>query len=109
MTLRYLIFGVATTAVNWLTYTLLQQTTTLPLALNNAVAWAVAVLFAFITNKLWVFTSPSWEKELVWREGVTFLASRLASGVIEIVGVPLLYSLGVDQSLFGVEGLVAKG
>ena len=37
-----------------------------------------------------------------------FFGARIATGVIEIGGLPLLYYIGVKQSLFGVEGFLAK-
>lgn len=32
---------------------------------NNAVAWFIAVVFAYVTNKLWVFESKSWKLKTV--------------------------------------------
>ena len=99
--IMYLIFGVATTLVNWVVYSLL-------MTISNAIAWFTAVVFAYITNKLFVFESKSWNVAGVWKEVVKFFGARIATGVIEIGGLPLLYYIGVKQSLFGVEGFVAK-
>ena len=102
--IMYLIFGVATTLVNWVVYSLLMKTSAVNMTISNAIAWFTAVVFAYITNKLFVFESKSWNVAEVWKEVVKFFGARIA----EIGGLPLLYYIGVKQSLFGVEGFVAK-
>ena len=105
--IMYLIFGVATTGVNWVVYSLLMKAVLVhapgsddvKMTVSNVIAWIAAVIFAFITNKLWVFESKSW---------VPKVASRLATGVIEWFGPLLLFKIGLDQDLFGVKGFVAK-
>ena len=115
--IMYMIFGVGTTVVSWLTYALftkivpavsfvgitIEHTTT-----ANVLSWVCAVIFAFVTNKLWVFDSKSWKPSIAFKELWLFVASRLATGLIEWVGLPLLIKLGVDQTILGVEGMVAK-
>lgn len=104
--LLYLFFGVTTTAVNWCIYAVTHGF--LGLTVANAVAWLGAVVYAFVTNKLFVFESKSMAPKVLLREGLRFLASRAASGVVEI-GLPTgLFALGLDQSLLGLEGGVAK-
>ena len=58
--IMYLIFGVATTLVNWIVYSLLMKTSVVNMTVSNAIAWFTAVVFAYITNKLFVFESRSW-------------------------------------------------
>lgn len=114
--IMYLIFGVATTAVNWVVYSLLMQVALVhapgsddvKMTVSNVIAWIAAVVFAFVTNKLWVFESKSWALKVATREFVSFVASRLATGVIEWFGPLLLFKIGLDQDLFGVKGFVAK-
>lgn len=106
--IMYLIFGVATTLVNWIVYSLLMKTSVINMTVSNAIAWFTAVVFAYITNKIFVFESKSWNPAEVWKEVVKFFGARIATGVIEIGGLPLLYYIGVKQSIFGVEGFLAK-
>ena len=101
----YLFWGVLTTLVSWLTYSLFIWLTG-HVALANALSWVCAVAFAFVSNKLWVFHSKDWSGKTVWREGIKFLSARLVTGVLELVGVPVLAAWG--DSLLGVEGLGAK-
>lgn len=111
----YLIFGVLTTVVSWGSYALFEIllgtfiTNTIVLsAVANVLSWIVAVLFAYITNKLWVFESKSFKGNVIFKELATFVGSRLATGVLEWVGVPLLMVIGLNQSILGIEGMVAK-
>lgn len=112
----YLFYSVLTTLVNWLAYSgfirLLQsigpshQTGTVFLA--NALSWVAAVTFAFFVNKLRVFRSRSWRVKTLVPELIGFFATRLAVGAVEIVLVPLLVALGLNQPLWGVDGMVSK-
>lgn len=103
----YLIFGVATTVVNWISYAACNK---MGIGMNasNVIAWVLAVLFAYITNKIFVFESKSMKLEVLLPEIGKFVGARVVTGVIEIVGLPLLVYLGVRQTVFGVEGFLAK-
>lgn len=103
--LSYLFWGVLTTLVSWLTFTLFSWLTG-HVILSNALSWVCAVAFAFVTNKQWVFESKDWKAQTVWREGLKFLSARLVSGAVELVGVPLVTAWG--EPLLGIEGLGAK-
>jgi len=59
---------------------------------SNTVAWILSVMFAFITNKIWVFKSKSFQNELVLRELITFVVSRLSTWLLETV----IMFVGVD-------------
>ena len=104
----YIIFGVATTVVNWIVYTILVTLFHCGITAANAAAWIVAVLFAFWVNKLFVFQSKDLSPALLLKEGVSFFGTRVLSGVIEIFLPALLISLGLDAALLGIEGSLAK-
>ncbi len=104
----YFITGVMTTLVNWVAYALCVETFGWSVAVSNTIAWIVAVIFAYITNKLWVFRSFNWEIRFVLREAFLFVSARILTGIFEIVAVPLLVSLGLNQPFFGVKGMWAK-
>lgn len=97
--IMYLVFGVLTTVVSWGTYTVFINTVGLSVFVSNLLSWVCAVLFAYITNKLWVFESKGWEAKLLIKESLSFIASRGATGILEIVLVPILEKLMFD-SLF---------
>lgn len=104
----YLFFGGATTLVNWVIYAVCVRVTGGALTASNAAAWLGAVLFAFVVNKIFVFQSKSRGAADILREAVLFFGSRAATGVLEIFLPGLLYRIGLDQAIFGVEGFAAK-
>lgn len=104
----YLIFGALTTAVSWGVYTVFVKYLNSGINISNIISWIAAVVFAFITNKIWVFESKSKDLRTVSREFVVFLGARVISGVVEIGGLPALVTLGFNQTLFGVDAFPAK-
>lgn len=106
--INYSIFGVTTTIVSWVVYSLCERGLGLSLRWSGVVSWIIAVMFAFVTNKLYVFDSRSWKPALVAKEAVTFIGGRVLTGAIEVEAVPRLVDWGFDMTLFGVEGLPAK-
>ncbi|MBO0450464.1 GtrA family protein [Enterococcus sp. MJM12] len=55
----YLFFGGLATVVNFVIYFFARDAFNLNLFNSNSISWLAAVLFAFVTNKLWVFKSES--------------------------------------------------
>lgn len=106
--LLYILFGLGTTAVNWIVYTLLVTLCGFGVTAGNVLAWVAAVVFAFVTNKCFVFESKGWELRGTLREAVSFLGSRILSGLIEIAGPALLMTVGLDQAILGIKGAMAK-
>lgn len=106
--IKYLFFGVATTLVNFVVYSLLVKFFDVNMTVSNTVAWSVAVIFAFITNKIFVFESTNTKFNTLIKEFLLFISSRIFSGIIEILMPTLLYNAGLDFPFFGVKGFAAK-
>ena len=87
--ISYLFFGVLTTVVNYLVYLPVYNLLGLSAALSNAIAWVVAVAFAYLTNKPFVFKSHDWSARTVIPELTKFISCRIASGAME-TGILLL-------------------
>ena len=98
----YLFFGVCTTAVNILVYDICYLASGIGNVPSTVVAWLVSVLFAFVTNKLWVFQSKTRQAKALLHEVLSFFGCRLATGVLDVV---IMY-LAVD--CMGGNGLVWK-
>lgn len=79
----YGIFGVLTTIANIATYWVMAHPLGLPTMLSTIIAWIVAVLFAYVTNRKWVFHSEAHTKDEVVRELGSFFACRLVTGVVD--------------------------
>lgn len=98
--LTYGIFGVGATAVNWVVYfifcSLLDgviENDSILAMVANPPAWIAGVVFAFITNKIWVFKSKNWEQNTLLKEIPEFVGARAITGVIEEFGLPVLLSI----------------
>ena len=82
-TITYGIFGVLTTVVNYGACFIFDRFTDMDILIYNIIAWVAAVLFAYITNKLWVFESRSWELKVIGPEFASFVGARLLSFLFE--------------------------
>ena len=105
----YVVFGALTTVVNWAVYFLITRLLGLtahpegsaPYQLianiGNGIAWIVSVLFAFFTNKKYVFQSKADAANGAWREFGLFVSARVASLVLfDLLLFNLLLLLGMN-------------
>lgn len=82
--LLYLIFGVLTTIINTITYYVLYDLAGMNNVMSNTIAWLLAVIFAFTTNKLFVFESKSRQLNFLIRELLMFMGFRLFTGLLDL-------------------------
>ena len=111
--ISYVFFGGLTTVVSFASYAIFTkiirtQNEIAGVAVANVLSWVCAVIFAFVTNKLWVFESKESGIKTVLSELCKFTASRLFTGVIEWFGVPFLVYIGLNQTILGIEGMLSK-
>lgn len=99
--ISYLFFGVCTTIINWASYYLLYSIFHVPNVVSVIIAWILAVLFAFITNKLFVFESRSYDARTLIHEIWTFTAARLLTGLLDLLIMYVSVDiLGLDSTLW---------
>lgn len=84
---NYLIFGFLTTVLNLVIYYLLTNTILNPnieieLQIANVLSWLVAFLFAYITNRLFVFQSKN---DNVLKEFSKFFLSRISTLILDMI------------------------
>lgn len=84
--INYLIFGVLTTIVNLISkyillFTILDATNPIQLQISIIISWILAVLFAYFTNRKFVFESISQNK---LKEFVNFIIARLSTLFLEM-------------------------
>jgi len=84
--INYLIFGVLTTLVNLITkyillFTILDPTNGFQLQIAIIISWIVAVIFAYFTNRRFVFESKN-ENKL--KEFISFVVARIATLLLEM-------------------------
>lgn len=100
--LIYLLFGGLTTLVSFAIYWLGYHWLQLSAATSNAAAWIIAVLFAFFTNKPFVFHSHDWRWKVLFPELLKFIGCRVVSGILETA------FLGITVDLLAWNGLIMK-
>ena len=81
--ISYLLFGGLTTLVNYIVYLPCYNLLHLSVAVRNAIDWGVAVIFAYLTNKPFVFKSHDWSAKTVVPELTKFVGCRVGSGLAE--------------------------
>lgn len=79
----YLFFGVCTTLVNVLVYWLAAHIFFMKTVISSMIAWIAAVLFAYVTNRRWVFHSKANTVSEILAEVIKFLSVRLATGIVD--------------------------
>ncbi len=109
----YILFGIMTTIVNFGSYIVFDKFLGEDYYLvSNIFSFIIATIFAFITNKLFVFQSMVWEWQIVMKELISFVVARIGTFVIiEEMGLWILvYFLKVNkvQILFLNGTLLAK-
>lgn len=93
--ISYVFWGICTTVVNIFSYYVCAYVMGFSIGVSTVIAWVLAVVFAYITNKLFVFHSKTWEKNVVLREVTTFFLCRALTGILDLaimlIGVNVLH------------------
>lgn len=100
--IMYGIFGGLTTLVNIVSYFVLTKICGIEYMISNVIAWLLSVIFAYITNKIFVFESKTLDVKAVFREVCSFFGARIFSLVIDIV---LMY---ISIEIIGINDIIAK-
>lgn len=91
--ITYVFFGVLTTIVSYGVYFPLYNLLQLSASVCNVISWVAAVMFAFYTNKPFVFHSYDWSFKVVSSEFIKFVGSRFGSFLIETAAIFVLVDL----------------
>jgi putative flippase GtrA len=99
----YVFFGALATLVNTASYYLCYNILGVSNVPSVVIAWLLAVIFAFFTNKLWVFRSKSFAPDVLKHEIPTFFGARLLTGLMDLgimyVAVDVLHGNGTVWKL----------
>lgn len=106
--IRYIIFGILTVIVSWVSYAALALIG-VDYTFANGMSWFCAVIFAFFVNKYLVFRSMDSKKQTLGAELIEFFAARIFTGAVAIILFPILLRIGFDFVFLGVPGLFARG
>ena len=92
-TILYLSFGVLSTIVNIVPYVVCTRNLNIEFLISNWIAWIAAVLFAYITNKFFVFESKKTNIKFLIKEFSSFVSCRILSGITEMILMYIMISL----------------
>ena len=82
--LMYLIFGVLTTVVNIVSYFLLARILHIDTVVSTVIALILSILFAYITNKIFVFESKTNTAQELLKEIISFFGCRAFTGILDV-------------------------
>lgn len=109
----YLFFGGLTTIVSILSYAAVRsalsvngEVSAAGVQLANVVSWILAVTFAYITNKFFVFKSKSISPKLLKKEIPSFYGARLFSLLVEALWLFILTAIGINDLIAKISGQV---
>ncbi len=80
----YLIFGVLTTIIDLIVFYIANNILNIHYVISTCLAWIFAVLFAYVTNKIFVFSSQKKSKS-IFKEMLYFFSLRLISLLMSII------------------------
>ena len=83
--IAYLFFGGLTTLVNIVCYYICAHVLKMATIPSTIIAWVLAVLFAYVTNRKWVFHSKVTGKKEILNEMMSFFGCRIATGIIDLL------------------------
>lgn len=100
--INYLIFGVLTTVVNIVTYAIFARLFHIDEVISNIIAQILSILFAYVTNKIYVFESKTTNIKEILQELISFFGCRIFTAVLDTA----VFTLMVKK--IGINDLIAK-
>ncbi len=101
--INYIIFGGLTTVVNFIVYFASTKLLTIDEVISNIIAWFISVLFAYVTNRIFVFESKKGGFKNIVIEMVSFFLARVFSGICCDIG-----TFAVMIKVFNINDTIAK-
>ena len=100
--LMYLIFGVLTTVVNIVSYFLLARILHIDTVVSTVIALILSILFAYITNKIFVFESKTNTAKELLKEIISFFGCRAFTGILDVA---FMY---ITDEVFNLNDMIMK-
>lgn len=101
--INYLVFGGLSTAVNFVSYYIAARLLGIEEVTSSGISWFCSVLFAYITNKIFVFESKTDTKKAFFKEMISFFLARILSGILCDVG-----TFALMVKVFNINDIIAK-
>lgn len=101
--INYIFFGGLAFLVNFVSYFIFARLIGIEEVASSAISWVLAVLFAYITNKLFVFESKQETKKDTIKEMISFFLARILSGILCDIG-----TFALMVKVFGINDIFSK-
>lgn len=88
-TILYLVFGILTTLIDWITYAVFRHMD-IDYKIATILSQLIAIIFAYISNKLWVFNSLNFRPLYLLKEFSSFISCRLITSFLTYLGMILM-------------------
>lgn len=82
--INYLIFGVLTTIVNYVSYLILAKVFNVNYLASTVISQIISIIFAYVTNKIFVFESKTTNTKELIKEMVSFFGFRGISLLLDM-------------------------
>lgn len=99
----YLVFGGLATSVNFVSYVIFTKLVGIDEVISSGLSWLCAVIFAYFTNKIFVFNSKTKNSKELIKEAITFISCRVISGILCDVG-----TFAVMVKVLKINDIIAK-
>ena len=82
--INYLIFGFLAFVLNYVLYFLFASAMQMHYMVATALSWVLTVVFAYWTNRTFVFKSNNKDAQSLGKEFMSFIGARVATEVLEL-------------------------
>lgn len=93
--INYLIFGFLAFVLNYVLYFLFSAMLHMHYMAATALSWVLTVVFAYWTNRTFVFKSKNKDVQSLGKEFVSFISARIATEVLELVLMFVMVTLAL--------------
>ncbi len=96
--INYLIFGFLAFVLNYVLYFVFSSMMHMHYMLATAISWVLTVVFAYWTNRTFVFKSKNKDVQSLGKEFTAFIGARVATEVLELVLMFLMVDVaGINE------------
>lgn len=96
--LNYLIFGFLAFVLNYVLYNVFESLFHMHYLLATALSWVLTVVFAYWTNRTFVFKSKNAGTSGLFKEFSSFIGARIATEVLELLLMYLMVDIAALDS-----------
>ena len=82
--INYLIFGFLAFVLNYILYYVFAGVLDIHHLVSTVLSWALTVVFAYWTNRTFVFKSKNKDAKSLWGEFISFIGARVATELLEV-------------------------